>query len=86
MDEKHAKYTRRLLTMRTLLDRRADVLQFCLGRGGFEYDDKFREESFSVDDPETFAVLEESELRRLHPRNQPPWVAFDVGGALPVDW
>ncbi|RYP45990.1 hypothetical protein DL768_007740 [Monosporascus sp. mg162] len=86
LDEKHARYARRLLAMRALLDRRADVLRFCLGRGGFEYDDKFREESYSVGDPETRAVLEESEFRRLHPRKQPPWVAFDVGGASPVDW
>ncbi|RYO82770.1 hypothetical protein DL762_006434 [Monosporascus cannonballus] len=72
--------------MRALLDRRADVLQFCLSRGGFEYDDKFKEESYRVEDPETFAVLEESEFRKLHPRNQPPRVTFDVAGALPVDW
>ncbi|RYP04196.1 hypothetical protein DL764_004617 [Monosporascus ibericus] len=86
LDEKHAKYARRLLAMRALLDRRADVLKFCLSRGGFECDDKFKEESYSVEDPETFAVLEESEFRKLHPRKQPPWVAFDVGGAHPVDW
>ncbi|RYP79223.1 hypothetical protein DL771_000201 [Monosporascus sp. 5C6A] len=86
LDEKHAKHARRILAMRALLDRRADVLQFCLGRGGFEYDAKFREESYEVRDPETSAVLKGSEFGRLYLQRQPPWVAFDVGGSSPVDW
>ncbi|RYO81702.1 hypothetical protein DL766_006745 [Monosporascus sp. MC13-8B] len=65
---------------------RWDPFGYSVHRGGFEYDDEFRKESYSVEDPETFAVLDESEFRKLHPRKQTPWVAFDVGGALPVDW
>ncbi|KAI1476106.1 hypothetical protein F4774DRAFT_394671 [Daldinia eschscholtzii] len=89
LDEKHAKHIRRLLAMKSLLDRRADVLRFCLGLGGFEYDLIFRFEANTVKQdkhPKTFDALEESEFRKLHPRSLPPWEMFDVGGPLPVDW
>ncbi|KAI1385634.1 uncharacterized protein F4822DRAFT_350028 [Hypoxylon trugodes] len=88
-DEKQAGYVRRLLAIRSLLDRRADVLRFALEKAGFEYTQKFIDEAYEVDkekDPKTYAALEESEFRRIHPRKDPPWVVFDVGGRLPVDW
>ena len=88
MDEELAKYLRRMLAMRALLDRRPDVLKFCFDRGGFGYWEKFRDEANLVrhGDPKTRAVIEESEFRRLYPRSDDPSAAFDVGGAYPVDW
>ncbi|KAI1459663.1 hypothetical protein F4805DRAFT_455461 [Annulohypoxylon moriforme] len=88
LDEKHVKYIRQLLATRALLDRRADVLQFCLNQG-FDYEYNFKFEANAVDEedhPETFAVLEASEFRKIYPRRDPPWVAFDEGGEFPVDW
>ena len=73
--------------MRALLDKRVDVLQFCLRRGGFKNDDKFEEEACSAmrdGNPELSDVLGEAGFRK--PERQKPWVAFDVGGSNPVDW
>ncbi|KAI0187896.1 hypothetical protein EV127DRAFT_435557 [Xylaria flabelliformis] len=90
LEAKEARYIRKLLAMRALLDKRPAVLRFCLKKGGFEYDEKFKEEANKIwnqEHPETFGVLEASEFRRLNPRGRdPPSVVFDVGGALPVDW
>ncbi|KAI0886572.1 uncharacterized protein GGS22DRAFT_115304 [Annulohypoxylon maeteangense] len=89
LDGKYVRYIRQLLATQALLDRRADVLHFCLGRGDFDYEYNFTYEAdlVTVDEhPKTFAVLERSEFRELHPRSDPPWVAFDVGGDFPVDW
>ncbi|KAI0855886.1 hypothetical protein F4860DRAFT_494901 [Xylaria cubensis] len=90
LEAKEAQYIRKLLAMRALRDKRPDVLRFCLEKGGFEYDEKFKEEANKIwnqEHPETFGVLEASEFRRLNPRGRdPPSVVFDVGGALPVDW
>ncbi|KAI1379951.1 hypothetical protein F4677DRAFT_299932 [Hypoxylon crocopeplum] len=89
LDENHAKYLRKLLAMRALLDRRDDVLRFSLERGGFEYDDCFKEESLTVcwqKETRTFNVLEETVYRKYYPHRQHPAVIFDVGGRAPVDW
>ncbi|KAI8958101.1 hypothetical protein F5Y11DRAFT_337427 [Daldinia sp. FL1419] len=89
LDEKYSKYIRRILAMRALCDRRADILQFCLRIGGFEYSATFKFEANTVEqakDPKTFEALEESEFRKIHPRRLPPWLMFDVGGPFPVDW
>ncbi|KAI1441262.1 hypothetical protein F5Y02DRAFT_422143 [Annulohypoxylon stygium] len=88
LDEKHVKYIRQLLATRALLDRRPDVLEFCLARG-FDYEYNFEFEANALDEeehPKTFEVLEASEFRKVHPRRDPPWVATDVGGEFPVDW
>ncbi|KAI0122235.1 hypothetical protein F4814DRAFT_408030 [Daldinia grandis] len=89
LDEKYTKHIRRLLAMRSLRDRRADVLRFCLGLGGFEYDDIFRFEANIVKEdkhPKAYAALEESAFRKLHPRSLPPWEMSDIGGPFPVNW
>ncbi|KAI1427272.1 hypothetical protein F5Y12DRAFT_181763 [Xylaria sp. FL1777] len=90
LETKDAKYIRKLLAMRALLDRRPDVLRFCLERGGFEYDEKFQEEANRIgnqEHPGIFGVLEASEFRRTHPRRKSHRsAAFDAGGSLPVDW
>ncbi|KAI2466206.1 hypothetical protein F4781DRAFT_365244 [Annulohypoxylon bovei var. microspora] len=88
LDEKHAKYICQLLATRALLDRRADVLQFCLDRGGFDYESNFKFEANTVyekNHPKTFTVLEASKFREVHPRQDPPWIATDIGGAFLVD-
>lgn len=90
LEAEDAKHIRRLLAVRALLDRRADVLRFCCDKGGFEYDDHFREHANKVSNrehPQTFEVLEASEFRRIYPRGGVhPSAIFDVGGALPVHW
>lgn len=88
MDEELANNLRRMLAMRALLDRRPDVLKFCLNRGRFDYWDKPRDEANLVrhGDPETMAVIEESQFRQLHSSSDHPSAAFDVSSAYPVDW
>ncbi|KAI0449559.1 hypothetical protein F5B21DRAFT_44750 [Xylaria acuta] len=90
LEAKDAKNIRKLLAMRALLDKRPDVLRFCLDKGGFEYDEMFKEEAnktWNQEHPETFRVLQASEFRRIHPRgNNHRSAVFDAGGALPVDW
>jgi hypothetical protein len=58
-----------------LQDRRSDILKLCLDQGGFAYEHCFEDAADSFqnanDDPETFKVLEESEFRKIYPR-QPP--------------
>ncbi|KAF3059922.1 hypothetical protein GL218_04554 [Daldinia childiae] len=88
-DEKYTKHIRRLLAMRSLRDRRADILRFCLKLAGFEYDFAFKWEANLVtkdDHPKTFEALEESPFRKVHPRSLPPWEMFDNGGPFAVDW
>lgn len=91
MDEKDAKCARRLLATRALMDKRADVLHFCVSRGGFEYDDTFKGLANSLrhcEHPKTYGVLEGSGFRKLHPHKSLAEIAaaFDVGGTHPVDW
>ncbi|RYC62366.1 hypothetical protein CHU98_g3841 [Xylaria longipes] len=90
LEARDAKNIRKLLAMRALLDKRPNVLRFCLDKGGFEYDETFKDEAnktWNQEHPETFGVLEASEFRRIHPRGgNHPSAVFDAGGALPVDW
>ncbi|TRX96513.1 hypothetical protein FHL15_002785 [Xylaria flabelliformis] len=87
---KEARHIRKLLALRALLDKRSDVLLFCLQIGGFEYDEKFKEEANKIrsqEHPETFGVLEASEVCQVNLQGRDHRSAvFDAGGALPVDW
>ena len=92
------------LTQLALLDRRSDILKFCLDQGGFAFEHFFEDAADEFqnasDDPEMFKVLEESEFRKLYPRQPPrneedveesegdedPSAVFDRGGRLPVNW
>lgn len=100
LDGMPAQGVRESLTLLALQERRANVLEFCLARGGHP-SDAFRTEADSVDaerDPETFNVLEKSPFRSMYPRvrpkkcsgncGAPPGAAatFDIGGRLPVNW
>ena len=88
-----------------MLDRRSDILKLCLDQGGFAFEHYFEEAADrfqnASDDPETFKVLEESQFRKLYPRQAPrneedveeesegeedPSEVFDKGGRLPVIW
>lgn len=76
------------------MERRLDVLRFCLDRGGFRFDFSFQCEAEDVEqseEPQTFNMLEQTEYRRLHPRTgigakSSAVAAFDVGGEFPVNW
>lgn len=70
-EEAQKPYVLRILAMRALLDRQADVLEFCLSRGGFESERNLENQSNLVSpesDPKTFQVLEASDFRKKHPR------------------
>ncbi|GAW21602.1 hypothetical protein ANO14919_111250 [Xylariales sp. No.14919] len=89
MQEEHVPYSLRMLAMQGLVERRPDVLGFCLNRGGFEYEPNFVRKADLVNkdrDPETFKVIEESEFRKVHPLRPHPAFEIDVGGKYPVDW
>ncbi|XXH01881.1 hypothetical protein Hte_008243 [Hypoxylon texense] len=91
MNEKEAECTRRLLATRALIDKRADVLDFCVTRGGFAYDDTFKGLANSLrhcEHPKTYGVLQRSEFRKEHPHKSLAEIAatFDIGGTHPVDW
>jgi hypothetical protein len=87
--EEHVPYILQLLAMQALVDRRPDVLKFCLDRGGFEYEQIFIDRTDSLSQsihPQTYQVLEASNLRKLHPLNSHPAFMTDVGGEYPVNW
>ncbi|KAI1144975.1 hypothetical protein F4825DRAFT_445036 [Nemania diffusa] len=89
MKEEHVPYLLRMLAMQGLLDRRPGVLEFCLSKGGFEYESNFVRKADLVNkdkDPETFKVVEESDFRKIHPLRQHPAFSTDIGGSHPVDW
>ena len=88
-----------------MLDRRSDILKLCLDQGGFAFEHFFEDAADEFqnasDDPETFKVLEESEFRKIYPRQPPrnvedaeeesegeedPSGVFDKSGSLPVNW
>lgn len=72
--------------MRALIDKQADVLQFCLNRGGFKYDGTFKGIANSVryaEHPKTYDVLEGLQF---HKSIFDIAATFDVGGKYPVDW
>ncbi|KAI1735337.1 hypothetical protein F4680DRAFT_307646 [Xylaria scruposa] len=89
MQEDHVPHLLRMLAMRALLDKRADVLNFCLNEGGFEYEPNFvkRADIVSQDkDPEIFRILTESDFGKKHTVGQHPAFQLDIGGKYPVDW
>ena len=89
MLEAHHPYILRMLAMQALVDRRSDVLKFCLDRGGFEYESNFVKRSNNVFEelhPRTYKVLQESDFRKQHPLQPHPASEIDVGGKYPVNW
>lgn len=85
------------LAFLALKERQAKALEMCLNHDdGFPYEAYFVDEADHVEksqDPETFRVLEQSDLREHYPRLPPgpgkdedPAVTFDRGGKYPVDW
>ncbi|KAM7183848.1 hypothetical protein V8F33_013344 [Rhypophila sp. PSN 637] len=70
--QQHAKkFLLKLLALRALQLRKAEVLKYCFDIGGFPYEAYFEDEADKVhgdEDPETFKVLEESHFRKIYPR------------------
>ncbi|TRX87766.1 hypothetical protein FHL15_011341 [Xylaria flabelliformis] len=89
MQEDHVPHLLRMLAMRALIDKRPDVLNFCLNEGGFEYEPNFVKKADIVTkdkDPELFRILTESDFGKKHTVGQHPAFQLDIGGRYPVDW
>ena len=96
LNKEHIKYVRGSLAFLALHECQAKTLEMCLNQDdGFPYEAYFVDEADRVEegqDPETFRVLEQSDLRKHYPRLPPgpgrdggPAATFDRGGKLPVD-
>ena len=97
LSKEHVKFMRASLATLALQERQAETLEMCLNQdGGFPYEAYFVDEADRVErsqNPETFRVLEQSDLREHYPRPPPgpgkdgdAGATFDRGGKLPVDW
>ncbi|KAI1862765.1 uncharacterized protein JN550_009912 [Neoarthrinium moseri] len=88
LHETQASYMRRLLAMRALWDERADVLRFCLQRGGFTYEKHFEERANLAESrsPELKAAMEGTRFRWENPFKPHVSAVFDAGGAHAVKW
>ncbi|KAI1128705.1 hypothetical protein F5Y10DRAFT_240058 [Nemania abortiva] len=91
MQKDHVPYLLRMLAMGAMIDKRAEVLEFCLDKGGFQHEPNFVRMADIVtkeDEPEMFRALTGSGNKKRVSIGVGADIAaeIDIGGKWPVEW